>query len=479
MTSVARKLFLLLLALLMISTSFSACQSPDEDPEETEDTTAALNQDALGSVLPETDYNTYEFMILTHDEQGYYAEEYLGEPINDAVFQRNTYLEDKYNIAIATQTTTAKGYLAKVEAVSMADMKDQYDLLTPGVAYASQLATKDYLLEFGEIPVIDLEQSYWWKYVLQDTSIAGENYFAINDCNLKSFTEMSVIMFNKQLASDKFDESFYQLVKDGEWTMETYLKYSKDAYSDATGNGVSLDDTFGTTGNSYMTDCFIYGWDMRYIEKNDEDMPYLNIMENHVFLEAFEDVTALFHEESTLYGEFQTGTNARQTVPQTTFQEGRCLFWVESLGWASTMRSSEMEYGLLPMPKLNRRQTEYTNCIHAWNSTSVCVMRASSDLTRTGTVLEDMALSSQHYVRPAYYDIVLEGRVLRDEESFDMLPYILNNVHVDLAMVFRESGFTFVDDLRTIATKKYNATTRMERYINAYKTVLDRLVNEE
>lgn len=470
-----RALTLLLVLLMLLASVVSCTEKPVVQPSDDSTSTTPVSGDENDPNLAPVDYEGYEFCILTHDEEGFWAEEDLGRPINDAVFRRNTYLEEKYGIVIKVETCTFNGYLSKIERASMGDITDAFDLINASMAYAYQLSTKGYLLEMDQYPVVNLTRSYWWQNVLEDTSVAGKNYFAINDSCLESFYQMSVVIFNKTIAAAQEMENFFDMVKEGDWTLEAFCALSKEAYTDATGDGVTLDDTFGTTGNSYMTDCLIYGWDMLYVEKNENNLPVLNISDNQKFFNAFESVVALFNDKTTLYGEFQSGQNARQTVPEETFRSGRSLFWVESLGWAETLRAIGLPFGLLPMPKIDKEQQEYTNCIHAWASTAISVLKVSTDLTRTGTILEDMAYISQKEIRPTYYDIILNGRIVYDAESYEMLPYILDNIRVDLAMVFRQSGFTLVDDLRTIATNNSNAAARLPRYLNSYRIILERL----
>lgn len=57
--------------------------------------------------LPEVDYGRYEFKILKTDEVGsilysneFYVETENGEPINDAVYNRNRMVEEQLNIKI-------------------------------------------------------------------------------------------------------------------------------------------------------------------------------------------------------------------------------------------------------------------------------------------------------------------------------------------------------------------------------------------
>lgn len=106
------------------------------------------------------------------------------------------------------------------------------------------------------------------------------------------------------------------------------------------------------------------------------------------------------------------------------------------MGWVDTLRDMEIDFGLLPMPKADENQAEYSNSVHS-NGTSVSLpITADEDLLdRNCRIIEDLCCESMRYVRPAYYENALEGRYLRDAESGEMLDLILLNVRYDLMLV--------------------------------------------
>ena len=483
------RILALVLAILMILPLVVACGNKNDDKgnQDVVGTLAPTGTDDAGNVidldpkLEAKDYKGYVFDIVSHVEEPYVADEILGMAVNDAVYERNSYIEQKYNIEISCTKVAEAGYLSKVEAVNLSSLYDEIDLLAPGVSYAYQLASQGHLMELTDIPNLNLDKPYWWQYVMDDTSIGGKNYFSINDSCQRSFYQIAVCIFNKDIMLNNKIENLYDLVESGDWTLEKMMEISRSAYSDTTGDGVSLDDTFGLTGNSWMTDCFVYGWNYILVDKDENQMPRFRLSDiaaNQKFFDAFEKLTSFFHDPTTLYGEKQTHvSNGRQVVPQETFEDGRCLFWVESIGWTENLRKLDLAFGLLPVPKIDKDQEMYTNGIHSWTSATVCVLTSAEtmDIDRTGRIVEDMAYASNYYVRPAYYDVLLKGQTVYDEESYDMLTYILDNVRVDLAVVLRQAGLTLLDDFRNFATNQEKAASRIERYMSSYSTIIDRV----
>ena len=95
-----------------------------------------------------------------------------------------------------------------------------------------------------------------------------------------------------------------------------------------------------------------------------------------------------------------------------------------------------VDFGILPYPKLDENQSEYST--HIGNSSPILTLPiTNNDFERTSLILEAMAITSYNIVRPAYYDVALKVKMSRDEDSADMLDIILDSSTYDL------SYFTF------------------------------------
>jgi len=108
---------LVLLAALLTASSLMSCGSPastsSSDPESSEvlaeaELTETEPETSVIDLLPNADYEGYTFNILSTNpgtlwgwRVSIFAEEETGEPLNDAVFRRNTAIEERYNITIA------------------------------------------------------------------------------------------------------------------------------------------------------------------------------------------------------------------------------------------------------------------------------------------------------------------------------------------------------------------------------------------
>ena len=92
----------------------------------------------------------------------------------------------------------------------------------------------------------------------------------------------------------------------------------------------------------------------------------------------------------------------------------------------------ESDFGIVPYPKYSADQASYATRLCYYMPTVVPVTKTGEELERCGVMLE--ALASEYAVRviPAYYDVVLQNKVARDEESQGMLDIIFASRVVDI-----------------------------------------------
>ena len=133
------------------------------------------------------------------------------------------------------------------------------------------------------------------------------------------------------------------------------------------------------------------------------------------------------------------------------FCKDRALFRVSPLSHISQMREMESDFGIIPMPKYDVDQEHYYSFSHRTHSSSiiipVTVPETNHDLV--GRVVEDMAWLSSEMVRPAFIEATLKGKYSRDNESADMIDYIINGIRLDYAMLLFTAGFDLDSRMRT------------------------------
>jgi len=118
--------------------------------------------------------------------------------------------------------------------------------------------------------------------------------------------------------------------------------------------------------------------------------------------------------------------------------EGRTFLTELDIGnLYSYLREIEYSFGILPPPKLDETQKEYRIFCGAL---SIGVPVNIADPERTGAVAEALAYYSYELLRPAFFDVVLENKAVRDEDSYEMITLMHENKTFDFGFNFDTTG---------------------------------------
>jgi len=146
------------------------------------------------------------------------------------------------------------------------------------------------------------------------------------------------------------------------------------------------------------------------------------------------------------------------------------------------MRSMNSDFGVLPFPKLNENQSQYSHSINPWCSNSIAVPVTVRDREKTSIVLEAMSAEAKYTVIPAYYDVTITNKTIRDEESAEMLNLILSTRSFDLGFIFNWGDIGYMPNSNFPNTGRFvstyerlepRAVSDMEKTIDAFKELYE------
>lgn len=482
--SIKTRIMVLLLAALMLC-SVACATGPADDGTETTTTPAAddvtpgadVTTPAEGSDteapaettpvvkegpdLPEVNYTGQTFTFLEREiEEGnnvnvffneIFADVSLAETISNAVYNRNMEIIDKYGVEIAS-VRVQNGKIADTFSHS-ADSGDKIcDVLHANGATTMNLANKGYLRDMNTIDYIDYEKPWWSGMTMETSSIAGKNAFAIGDTNIHSFTATSAVYFNKQLVIDLGLDNIYAVVEEGKWTIDKMKEYAQAAVAELNGDDVMNEqDRYGMIFNNYAWAPFFYGSGRAIVEKDASDTPSLNL-KNETTLNILSKVLDFLADDNIQACSAWEGRKMEGGMEKG-FQDGHSMFYIQLMYTTMMLRKGDLDFGILPTPKYDETQDKYYSYIHN-KSSYTAVPKINSDLEKTGILLEDMAYYSYKIVRPDFFDIMLDGKVARDEESTKMLDYVYENTYVCLLQPLGGTGLTTDTTMRSFITGK-------------------------
>ena len=412
-------------------------------PVETEEVTAAPAKDIVNwesANLPVVDYGGKAFNILTYDNSNaYYAWRMLdtasldGEVMNDAIYNRNRKIEGIYNIKINSEYSTAvsSGLSKSVRAGDNA-----YDAGFDQIGSLYGRAQAGELANWYDIPHINLDAQWWDQSVVRDLSYHDKLYVLTGDISPLTNVRVYSLVFNKDLCRSLDLDMPYKYVLDGTWTLDVFNEYITNVNADMNGDGVmDYEDRWGyfsQDGNSFM---MYFAGGGTVVEK-DSKGNYQIVMDSERNLQlAAKAVDISADKSKTLMADGYVAANGNS--------------WPAASSWfaagGSLMRSSVFEpvprdyrsmdtdFGILPYPKFDELQKDYVTLPE--ETSIMFAVPITANMEYTGLILESLAAESVSTVSVAFYDVCLNGKSVRDEESSAMLDIIFANKHFDIGLI--------------------------------------------
>lgn len=415
---------LLLFALLL---SYASCGQEPADTETTLGNTATesvVEEDTTPHhKVPDTlDFEGADFHVAYPEWQGYkyyfFADEATGDAMNDAIFNRKARVEDYLNV---TLTQYSPGYIADVvteakKSITSGDDVYQMVLLhcTFGVA---EMMTGGYLYNYDDLPYVDYTAD-WWNRPMMDALRLGKNtYYGVSDYMIPC---PYAVFFNKDMIIENNFDDPYQLVYEGKWTLDRFVEMATAASRDLDGDGKHTKaDVFGVTaneGSKYI--CLMTGADQFVTGRDENGRVIINMNTERMYsiVEKLSKLasTAIYYKAPKEEEEFQ--------FPFTT---GRMLFRLGAISEASMFREAEATIGILPAPKFDEQQENYVSL--DWGGLmGIPASIQNPDLV--GAVMELLAFESGDTVIPAYYDVLLAGKLARDTDTVAMLDILFDTI---------------------------------------------------
>ena len=443
----ARPLALLLSALILAGTCLS-CSNAGENPSADPTTPAGSGEPSAPAeeTVPETepaetevrddlgdyDFGGADFGAMTFENQNFHyrvrADEMEGTSLNDAMYDSTVAVEDRFNVKIAEMLYAD---FSNTPRVSVEAGDTGIDLVRIRCTDATTWWSNNLLVTADNVPVIDLSKPYWDKTVNDSLTIANQHYIALSAFDLCTYDLTFALMFNKSFIPDYGFDSPYDLVLSGDWTMDRMNEMMKAVSEDTDGNGVrDREDRWGYVAHPKMVaPGFWIGADALSVEKDEADVPHLAVG-SEKFVSVWEKLIDLCYSENQYLG-----IDAAADIPPEAirmFSENKALFMDMSFFFAEELRTMESDFGIIPYPKYDTAQDHYATRLCYYMPTVVPVTKTGDGLERCGVMLEALAAEYYNHVIPAYYDVVLQYKVARDEESQGMLDIIFASRVIDI-----------------------------------------------
>ncbi len=203
-------------------------------------------------------------------------------------------------------------------------------------------------------------------------------------------------------------------------------------------NGDSKMDKNDSYG--YISSCsqnFLWAGGGHITAKDENNRPYVDFM-NEKMLSIFDKAYEITNNEFT-HSENEWFNETAIEM----FQEGRGIFYSSQVIRVSDLREVEWDFGILPYPKYDSEQENYYSYVDG-HASMICVPLVLENEEYSGMILEALSYESYKNILPIYYDVVLNTKLVRDENSANMLDIIRESKTFDFGYVYGNWNVTFM-----------------------------------
>ena len=459
-----KKILSLLLALLLLLTTVTTLLScaddtqgdtePPEDntPEQPDDETPGEEEkpEKLLPNLPDIAFGGEEFHCLhwTLDSgvgggwvpwEEIAVAEPTGDLLVDQVYQRNAYVEEKYDVTVTTEYCMAHTEMAPKIRNAVATDDKSFQMMVQRSANLTGMWTEELFHDLGgdEMHHIDLTRPWWNQDSVNVFTLGGNTQFASSEMLLLDKSETGCVFFSSVLQADHSLDNFYDLVNEGTWTWEALLSNASVCVDDLNGDDtMDANDLWGSAGNRAPGAYLYCGSGYSFAELDEDGYMISNFGDEESISLMVELHENMIYADSHAHSDYIKDFSIKKK-----FESNEVLFIYYSVKMSNNLRDMETNYGILPIPKYDEYQEDYHCLIMPDGDSVIGVPLSCGNTEMVSLVIEALSAESYYTVYPAFYDVVLMSKFTRDTQSKDMLKIVFDSRTYDLGAIYGLGGF--------------------------------------
>jgi len=282
----------------------------------------------------------------------------------------------------------------------------------------------------------------------------------------------NALLFNKDLMANLGLDLPYRLVNDGKWTMDAMNNMIKGAAADLNGDGkMDTNDRWGFAVYNDTLHALLVSGGGALAAKDANDVPYMNFTSQQN-LSILDKVTNLMYNPNYVLN--TSGMDYTNWTPM--FEGNQILFLWMRMRVVDLFRGMDANFGIIPLPKYDESQTNYLSVVNPYSGVLLGVPKCADNLERVSIILEALSAESRYTLQPAYYDITLQRKYTRDNESSEMLDIIFNSRVYDVGAMYG-FGNVFMNFIALSKTYDKDFVSFYDKNSGAMQAAIDKTVN--
>ena len=443
------RILAMLLALIMAFgvLAMTACADTSEDPEESQEGTQPGEEDETPAeeeedripldYLPTTRCDGTKINILEWSANGQTdvgfswipweeidVDEGDGDPINNAIFDRNGYIEELYGVEITKEYISVDyGYETSFRA-NEASGDQAYQMITMRTVGISGMSMEGLMANMFDMPNLHTDMPWWSQDSVRSYTMGNALFFAAPEMLLRDKGATAVMFFNQKIAEDQNLDDLYEIAKNGEWTLDLMVELAENVATDMDGDDLvsSAEDMYGLAGGGRDIPYILFtGSGTKIAEIDDDGYLELTFGDEGSILVWQDILDYVMYSDYYYYNLYDQSLIPEGFKP---FLADKCLFNMNLVKDVLSLRNMESDYGVLPIPKYDYDQENYASLVWMHHDCVLGIPGSVTNVDIVSAVLEHMSYISYYDIYPIFYDTIILGKSARDQQSKEMLELV-------------------------------------------------------
>ena len=260
---VSRTLLSLLLILILSFSILAACASEPAGTSSTPADISGTESAAEGFPLEEKNFGGKEITILCVDRHTYGVMQFAPDSeinanaVNDAVAERNNFIEEKYGLTIKT---VGEDFPVETLRLAVTSGIDDYDMICDTILALMPLIPENLYLELDDY--IDITNEWWDQNANELLTFNDKHYLVSGDAIITDDDYTYLLLFNKEMYANNSDLSgkygdLYDLVREGKWTLDVMHEMMKAVSQPDIDGAWTENATYGMAGSNNIGNVFM------------------------------------------------------------------------------------------------------------------------------------------------------------------------------------------------------------------------------
>ena len=426
------KVLSLVLAILMVSSTFIACGDDPVGPSDTDDSVISWEGEEYRILGREYQDDMFREFEIDRDEM---PEDVVGI----AVWNRNEAIKAKYGLEVVGTLEQDPG---KVAQIALEAGEDQFDLILRSPSWLSSMAMQGYFLNIRTLENVDLSKDCWNEYANTQLTMGGKLYYTTSKFLLHDKHRLGVAFYNRDMAEELKIGYLEEKVLNGTWVIDDLVEIAKIGSADTDGvDGMSMNDKWGVTIESAAGGFsrLAYGIGFRISDNGADGYPQL-IGATDQMVTSLDKVFELTADKNTCYiftlrDVSDRPAEAAAGGDRAIFVRGDAVVLIDCMSTIDNTGEMNFAYGVLPMPKYNANQENYYALPDTSNGTLMAVPATVTDAAKAGFGLQVISEEAATTSYTAYIEQKCKLQDAYDEDVAKCLEIIFDSVVYDAAYV--------------------------------------------